>query len=171
MQMTAHKRVARPSRDEMMGLIRETNGNISRAAATLGVSRPTAYDWLRQLDLLEYAGVRAKDDPDDTDTPYTPDGVDGLYGGGRKPLNNNESTQKYVKPLPERSATLPPMSSVTERPTRQQDLRLQRSVLVADSRWSWAKHLSVDTKKSVSDIVEEALDLLREKLERGGEGE
>jgi hypothetical protein len=58
------------------------------------------------------------------------------------------------------------LEAAMRKAAEKQDVRMQRNVTITDSRWIWARHHAIDAKKSVSEIVEEALDLLRAKTER-----
>jgi transposase-like protein len=139
----------------MREVIQQAEGNISKLAAILEVSRPTVYAWLDQLELSDLVGVSSSLSLDRLDDVYSKDSQ------ASKPGQDVESTEKYVKPRLVDATSIRTVSSVMP----QQDLRMQRSVLVSDSRWKWAKHRGVDSNKTVSDIVEEALDLLRSKIE------
>jgi hypothetical protein len=123
--------------------------NLRRLAASLGVTPPTLYEWIYQLDLTAVAGVNSKD------------AVDGLYSKEERVRLDVDRGQKYVKTQRGEERTLGAVTLAMA----EQDLRMQRSVLITDSRWTWAKHRAVDAKKTTSEIVEEALDLLRQREE------
>lgn len=55
-------RVQRPAKAQFVEAIREAEGNISRLASRLGVTRQTLYTWIYQLDLAAFVGVRARED-------------------------------------------------------------------------------------------------------------
>ena len=48
----------RPDRAIVQQAIRDSGGNLTRAAAILGCSRPTLYTWIYQLGLEKLAGIR-----------------------------------------------------------------------------------------------------------------
>jgi hypothetical protein len=54
---TATSRGSRPSRGVVEKAIRDSGGNISRAAGLLGSSRQSLYTWIYQYDLVRLAGV------------------------------------------------------------------------------------------------------------------
>jgi transposase-like protein len=56
-------RKLRPPRKQLEALLVEHGANITRVARALGVTRPTVYTWLYQLDLADRAGVRAMPPP------------------------------------------------------------------------------------------------------------
>lgn len=51
----------RPTRDELVPLIKETGGNMTRLAGRLGTTRQTLYTWIYQLDLADLVGIRTKE--------------------------------------------------------------------------------------------------------------
>ena len=55
----------RPTRAELVPLIREARGNMTHLAGRLGTTRQTLYTWIYQLDLADLVGIRTKDQQDE----------------------------------------------------------------------------------------------------------
>lgn len=49
------------------------------------------------------------------------------------------------------------------------ELRAPVSVRLTGARWAWARHVAIDMDCAPADVIEAALDLLREKIEGQGE--
>lgn len=146
----------------MSDLIRAREGVLSRVAGDLGVSRPTLYKWIWQLGLSVACGLSSEVGPERLVN------VDGGNVAPVKPVNSRESGNNGVKCVKPGGASRPILSGMASpallRTAPPAEPRIQRSVLLTESRWSWARKHAIDAKVSASDVVEAALDLYRQAL-------
>lgn len=118
----------RPTRQALEAGIRSQAGNLTRLAGALGVSRPTLYKWIYQLDLSTVAGVAT---------------IDGAYGS---------YTRNYVKPSPMEGVSL----SDVEQSSTVADPRISTNVRIRDGVWRALRKLAIDRGTSASDLLERA---------------
>jgi hypothetical protein len=121
-------------------LLRACEGKVTRLAALLDVSRPTAYKWIYQLDLASVAGISSASGVS---------GVDALYRADRQ---THEDTEKAVKPQNGQERRLHGVSSVTVA----RDPRVNTSIRMRESVWKRMRKRAIDEGRSVADLLEEA---------------
>jgi hypothetical protein len=130
-----------PTRDVVEAALRSKGGNITKAAAVLGVSRPTLYDWIWKLDLSRVAGLDSQERKESRE---------------RQPLAPVEDVGVSVKPFPPERPILGAMETVAATEATE-DVRLPHNVRLPESVWRKTQHESIDRGITTSDLVERAL--------------
>lgn len=141
------RRPQRPTRHTLEQLLRETDGNISRLAGLLDISRPTLYEWIYQLDLASIAGIASVSNPDE------------LYSSDSQA---QENTGRSVKPQAQKGRKFQLVSSQVAVAA---DPRVNTSVRIRASIWKRMRKLAIDENRPVAELMEEAAAAY---LERGG---
>jgi hypothetical protein len=130
----------RPPRAVVEQAIRVTDGNITKTAALLGCTRDTVYRWIYQLGLQRLAGIHGDDRSDTLDRKVCPD------ARGRKntfpPVRSDASEQRRFQ-LVNTAVPVDPKISVT--------------IKTRESVWKKMRKKAIDTGRTTSDLVEEAL--------------
>lgn len=130
-----------PARTVVEAALRAKAGNITKAAAALGVSRPTLYDWIWKLDLSRVAGLDSQERKD---------------WAHRKPLAVVVDAGVSVKPFPPERPILGAMETVAATEATD-DVKLPHNVRLSESVWRRTQHESIDRGMTTSDLVERAL--------------
>lgn len=151
----------RPDRAIVKKAIADANGVLSRAAALLGCSRPTLYQWIYQLGLERHAGIRI-------------DSQTGVYRGDRKDTRSNNSEKKTNQVLSHGSASghilrvVPPTTETVDYP-------VQAGVKLPESLWRQVKIEAIREGVTVSEYVKRTLEEKltsagrRKRAEKGGD--
>jgi len=135
----------RPAKNTVKEAIQAAGGNLTLAANLLGCSRPTLYKWVDQLDLTRLAGVRRE---------ARVDGVDATQA--------RTSGQAAVKLEGQPLSIFPTVSA--EAAVLDQFKR-QRGVSMTGAQWRWVRTYAAQTDRDASDVVAEAIDLLKRRVE------
>lgn len=122
------KESRRPTRQVLEAGLRGHGGNLTRLAGALGVSRPTLYKWIYQLDLATLAGVAT------------------VYADG------GNHTRKYVNARGSEERSLSGM----EHEAAASDPRISTNVRIRDGVWRALRKLAIDKGTSASDLLEQA---------------
>jgi transposase-like protein len=132
------KESRRPARSVLEAGLRAHGGNLTRLAGALGVSRPTLYKWIYQLDLATLAGVAV------------------VYA------MNGKNTRMYVKPAESEGRSLSGM----EHDATVSDPRVSTNVRIRDGVWRALRKLAIDKGTSASELLEQAaVEFLRKSRE------
>lgn len=118
----------RPGRTQLEAALRAHGGNLTRLAGALGVSRPTLYKWIYQLDLASLAGVST------------------VYADG------GNYTKRYVNAEVGERRSLSGM----EQEGATSDPRISTNVRIRDGVWRALRKLAIDKGTSASDLLEQA---------------
>jgi len=123
-------------------------GNLTRAATLLGCSRPTLYKWVDQLDLTRLAGVRREPD---------------VYGVDAKQGHTHVGTSVNLA-----GPQVPILAGVSAEAAVLDQFKRQRGVSMTGAQWRWVRTYAAETDRAASDVVAEAIELLRRRVESQG---
>jgi len=139
----------KPARSAVEKAIRESGGNLSRAASLLGCSRPTLYKWIDLHDLTRLAGIR-REPPVNT--------VDDRHAriAGQAAVNLGACHFPILQGVSAEAAVL-------------DQFKRQRGVSMTGVQWRWVRTYAAQTDRDASDVVAEAIDLLKQRVEAPGE--
>ena len=141
----------KPTRSAVEKAIRESGGNLSRAANLLGCSRPTLYKWIDLHDLTRLAGVRR-------DTS----------------LNTVDATQARTSGQAAVKLEGQPLSifpTVSAEAAVLDQFKRQRGVSMTGAQWRWVRTYAAQTDRDASDVVAEAIEMLKQRVEGHGKRE
>lgn len=130
-----------PDRAIVKKALVESGGNLSRAAAILGCSRPTLYTWIYKLGLYKLAGVCL-------------DRRVELDSRERKDTRPNTGIKTTVKPDAGKSPTLGDVEQVAVN-----DMPIQATIRVRESLWRNAKIAAIQEGITVAQYVERLLEV------------
>lgn len=154
-----------PGRTRLEQVIRETGGNITRMAGILNASRRSVYNWVYRHGLDALVGINAGGDAYEHPAVHSVHSVhSGDNGDGCEPPPNASAVKKTVNFPGDLSHTLGGMVEPAAG-TVPDHVRLPRSTRLSEGIWRWAQHVAVDRRCSASEVVELALQRLREDFE------
>lgn len=151
-------RPKRPGREQMKEAIVATKANISELAAKLRCSRPTAYKWIDQLGLREFAGIRNVDNVDGADDVGERHTLDGPHTSKRA-----KKGETRVSPRALGVVIFPDMTSDATLPDT---FRRQRSVSMSEGWWRWVRVEAAQSDRRAADVIEAALGIYEAHLAR-----
>lgn len=133
----------RPNRAVVKKAIDDAKKNISRVSSLLGCTRQTAYTWIYQLGLADYAGIRM-DKRSRVDKHERLDKQDALGG-------NEIEKGVYSSGAEGRTFRVVPTQVIA-------DSMIPVTIRVPQSLWKAAKKKAVDEDTTVSAVVTECLE-------------
>lgn len=140
----------RPDRAIVKKAILDGQGNLTRAAAILGCSRPTLYTWIYQHGLERVAGI-CQDRRDELDKRERKDG---------------RNAKEIIPAVKSGSPGLPTLSLVPQQAAI--EMPVNATVRLPESLWKKVRKTAIDRDCTVSQFVEAALKVALDQVEAIG---